>query len=97
MNFRDIEYEVERWMAGAGPSYYGAADKTEAWEDEIDSFVNEVASEIYDDLDAMIDDWCNKHLWDRISTWVNGLPENEEEKEEADANNELFRNGKIND
>ena len=26
--FREIEDEVERWMAGAGPSYYGAVDKT---------------------------------------------------------------------
>ena len=97
MNFRDIEYEVERWMAGAGPSYYGAANKTEAWEDKIDDFVNEVAGEIEDDIDAMINDWCDRHLWDRISTWVDTLPENEEEKEEADVNNELFRNGKIND
>ena len=97
MDFGDIEYQVERWMAGYGPSYYGAGNKTEAWEDEIDNFVNEVASEIEDDIDAMINDWCDRHLWDRISTWVDTLPENEEEKEEADVNNELFRNGTIDD
>tara|TARA_R100000742_G_C4277916_1_gene100203 strand:+ start:1979 stop:2230 length:252 start_codon:yes stop_codon:yes gene_type:complete len=79
--FREIEHEVECWIAESGPSYYGADNKTEAWEDEIDNFVNEVASEIYEDLDAMIDDWCERHLRDRVNTWIDTLPENEEEDE----------------
>ena len=76
---KDIEYEVECWMTESGPSYYGADDKSDAWENEIDDFVNEVANEIYNDLDSMIDSWCERHLWDRVSTWIDTLPENEEE------------------
>lgn len=76
--FMDIEYEIERKLSNLDPSYYGARDKTDAWEDDIDDFINEVASEIYGDLDAMIEDWCERHLWDRINTWVDTLPENEE-------------------
>ena len=80
--FSEIEYLVSRWISSSSPSYYGAGNKTEAWEDELDSFINQVASEIEDDLEPMVETWLDNHVGERIDNWVNSLPDDEEEDED---------------
>ena len=80
--FSDIEYLVSKWIGSSSPSYWGAENKTEAWDDEIDDFINEVASEIEGDLEPMVETWLDNHVWDRINNWVSSLPDDEEEDED---------------
>lgn len=80
--FSEIEYLVSRWISSSSPSYYGAGNKTEAWEDELDNFINEVASEIEGDLEPMVETWLDNHVWERIDNWVTSLPDDEKEDED---------------
>ncbi len=80
--FSEIEYLVRNWISSSSPTYWGAGNKSEAWEDELDNFINEVASEIEGDLEPMVETWLDNHVWERIDNWVNDLPDNEEEDDD---------------
>lgn len=80
--FSEIEYLVRKWISSSSPTYWGAENKTEAWEDELDNFINEVASEIEGDLEPMVETWLDNHVWERVDNWVNDLPDNEEEDDD---------------
>ena len=75
----EIEYLVSRWVRDCIPHHYNAENKSDAWEDDLENFIEDIALEIEGDLEPMIDTWLDNHFECRIETWVDSLSENEEE------------------